>query len=159
MLVLLVFGNALNRRLGNGYYLLLYFGTIVALGLFARIFCSGYLLGASGAIYAVIAACVLLMPANIVELCYFALFPVTLLIGLFNRPQHWVFWLIRWDWFEFRAFWGILLIPMLEIWGLFWWGWNWTNLGHLFGAVCGVAIVLMLPEELTMKRRKTTFDF
>ncbi len=89
MWTLLVFGNPLNRRLGNGYYLLLYFGTILFLGLFARLFCTGYLMGASGGVFAVIVACALLMPANIVDLGYFALFPITLLVGLFYRPKHW----------------------------------------------------------------------
>jgi membrane associated rhomboid family serine protease len=158
MWTLMVVGNPVNRRLGNGYYLLLYMGTLVALGLFFRLFCSGDGMGASGAIFAVIAACVLLMPAYMVELCYFALFPITLLIGLFHRPKHWVYWFIRWDWFELRALWGIVLVPFLELWGLYWWGWNWTNLGHLFGVVCGVAIVLMLPEHLTMKRRRSSLD-
>jgi membrane associated rhomboid family serine protease len=159
MWTLLVFGNPLNRRLGNGYYLALYLGTLLTLGVFARLFCTGYLVGASGAIFGVVAACVLLMPSAMVDLYYFALFPITLLIGLFHRPAHWLFWFIRWDRFEMRAVWGILLVPFLEVWGLYWWGWNWTNLGHLFGVVCGVAIVLMLPEELTMKRRQPSFDF
>lgn len=43
MWTLMVFGNPLNRRLGNGFYLLLYFGTILGLGVFARLFCNGYL--------------------------------------------------------------------------------------------------------------------
>lgn len=159
MWMLMVFGNPFNRRLGNRYYLALYIGTIFLLGAFARLCCGGYLMGASGAIFAVIAACVLLMPSYIVELYYFALFPITLLIGLVHRPKHWVFWFIRWDGFEMRAIWGLALVPFLEIWGLFWWGWNWTNLGHLFGLICGLAIVLLLPESLTMKRCQTSFDF
>ena len=48
---------------------------------------------------------------------------------------------------------GLLLIPFLELWGLFWSGWNWTNLGHLVGLVCGIAAVLLLPTRVTMKRR------
>lgn len=153
MWALLVFGNPVNRRLGNGYYLLLYFGTILTLGLFARIFCSGYLVGASGGIFAVIAACILLMPGHIVEMCYFALFPITLLIGLVHRPKHVAHWFIRWDMFEMRVLWGIVLVPFLELWGLFWWRWNWTNLGHLMGLACGIAMVLMMPKTITMKRQ------
>jgi membrane associated rhomboid family serine protease len=159
MWTLLVFGNALNRRLGNGYYLSLYLGTILTLGLFARLFCNGYLVGASGAIFAVIAASVLLMPSKSIELCYFAIFPITILIGLFHRPAHWLQWIIRWDRFEARMFWGLVLVPFLEFWGLFWWGWNWTNLGHILGLICGVAIVLMLPAEVSMNRRQTSLDF
>jgi len=153
MWVLLVFGNPVNRRLGNAYYLMTYFGTVVALGLFASLFADGYLLGSSGAIFAVIGVCVLLLPASLIEVFYLALFPITLIIGLIHRPPHWVFWFIRWDKFEMRAFWAIFLVPLLELWSLFWWGWNWTNLAHLFGLACGVAAVLMLPTQITMRRR------
>lgn len=153
MLVLLVFGTPVNRRLGNGWYLIAYLGTALALGIFARLFCPGPLIGASGAIFAVIAIALLLLPSAIIEIFYFALFPVTLLIGLLHRPQHWVFWFIRWDRFEMRAWWGLFLVPFLELWGLFWNGWNWTNLGHLLGLFCGVAVVLLLPTSITMKRR------
>src|SRR5437868_3197835 len=34
MWMLWLFGNPVNRRLGNGYYLLAYLGTLLALGLF-----------------------------------------------------------------------------------------------------------------------------
>ena len=47
----------------------------------------------------------------------------------------------------------LVLVPFLELWGLFWSGWNWTNLGHLFGLFCGVAAVLMLPARITMRSR------
>ncbi|MDB5335152.1 MAG: rane associated serine protease, rhomboid family [Planctomycetaceae bacterium] len=153
MLALLVFGTPVNRRLGNGWYLLAYLGAATALGLFARLFSPGLLIGASGAIFAVIAIAILLMPSAIIEIFYFALFPFTLLIGIFHRPKHWVFWFIRWDSFELRVWWGLFLVPLLELWGLFCNGWNWTNLGHMFGLLCGVAIVLLLPTEITMKRR------
>ena len=152
MLALLVFGTPVNRRLGNGWYLVAYLGSALFLGLFARLFSGGYLMGASGAIFAVIAIACLLLPSAIIEIWYFALFPMTLLIGLFHRPKHWVFWFIRWDWFEMRAWWGLLLVPFLELWGLFWCGWNWTNLGHLFGLLCGVGVVLLLPSRISMNR-------
>jgi len=158
MWTLLVFGNALNRRLGNGYYLLLYLGTIVALGVFVRLFCGGGLAGASGAIFAVIAACALLMPSRMVDLVYFALLPLTLLMGLFYRPVHWLGWFIRWGEFQVRAIWGLIFVPLLELWSLYWWGWNWTNLGHLFGMICGVAAVLLMPGTITMGRR-ASLDF
>ena len=153
MLALLVFGTPVNRRLGNGWYLISYLGAAVTLGLFARIFSPGLLIGASGAIFAVIAIALLLMPSAMLEVYYFALFPVTLITGVLSPPKHWVFWFIRWDSFQLRVAWGLLLVPLLELWGLYWNGWNWTNLGHLFGLVCGVIIVLMLPTQITMKRR------
>jgi membrane associated rhomboid family serine protease len=153
MLALLVFGTPVNRRLVNGWYLLAYLGSALILGLFARLLCPGPLIGASGAIFAVIAIALLLLPSALIEIYYFALFPVTLLIGLIQRPAHWVFWFIRWDRFEIRAWWGLFLVPLLEFRGLFWNGWNWMNLGHPFGLFCGLVIVLLLPTSITMKRR------
>jgi membrane associated rhomboid family serine protease len=153
MWVLWVFGNPVNRRLGNGYYALAYLGTAVTLGVFAWLFCTGGLLGASGAIFGVLAIAMLLMPAARIEVGYVALFPLTLLLGLLWRPRTWLFWLIRWDKFDLWALWGLVLVPLLEIEGLWWCGWNWTNLGHLLGFLCGVVVVLLLPTEISMNRR------
>ena len=97
MLTLLVFGSALNRRIGNVWYLLTYLGSSIALGLFAWVFRSGTMMGASGAIFAVIAMTMLLPPMATVESFYFALFPVTLLLAFIKPPPQWVFWFIRWD--------------------------------------------------------------
>jgi hypothetical protein len=47
---------------------------------------------------------------------------------------------------------------MLEILGLFCWGWNWTNLGHLLGLVCGVAVVLLLPGSITMNKQRVAWE-
>lgn len=152
MLALLVFGTPVNRRLGNGWYLAAYVGSAVFLGVFARLFSNGGLIGASGAIFSVIAIACLLLPSALITIWYFALFPVTLLLGLVHRPRHWVFWFIRWDALEIRAYWGLILVPFLELWGLFWCGWNWTNLGHLFGLLCGVGVVLLLPSKISMNR-------
>jgi membrane associated rhomboid family serine protease len=156
MIALLVFGTPVNRRIGNGWYLLVYLGTALFIGLFVRLFVGGNLLGASGSIFAVIAIAVILMPSATIEVAYFALFPFTLLMGLIQAPPHWVFWLIRWDRFSIRAWWGLVLVPLLEFWGLFSNGLNWTNLGHLFGLACGVAAVLMMPMQITMNRRWST---
>jgi membrane associated rhomboid family serine protease len=153
MLALLVFGTPANRRVGNGWYLVIYLGSAMALGLFARVFSSSGLIGSSGAIFAVIAVVALLLPSAKVDIFYFALFPFTVLLGLFKKPQHWVFWFIRWDFLQVRAVWVLLLIPLLELWSLSCCGWNWTNLGHLFGLLCGVAAVLLLPASVSMNRR------
>lgn len=133
MIALLVFGTPVNRRIGNGWYLAIYLGTCLSIGLFVRMFVGGNLLGASGAIFAVIAMAAILMPSAIIDVAYFALFPVTVLIGLLQAPPHWVFWFIRWDKFSIRAWWGLILVPLLEICGLLGNGLNWTNLGHLSG--------------------------
>lgn len=151
MWVLLVIGNAVNRRIGNAYYVICYFGTIVTLGLFARLFAGQYLVGSSGAIFAIIAVLTMLLPAARSRISYVALFPITLIIGLFVRPSHWLYWLIRFDSVRLRAIWLLLLVPVMEIAGLFWW-WNWTNLGHLFGFACGVIFVALLPANVSMRR-------
>jgi membrane associated rhomboid family serine protease len=153
MWALLVFGTPVNRRLGNGWYLVSYLGAVVALGLFARLFCTGCLIGASGAIFAMIAVAIMLLPSAMVEVACFTLFPITLIMGIMMHPKHWVFWFIRWDILELRVYWGLILVPLLELWGLYWNGWNWTNFGHLCGLLCGVAIVLLLPAQVTLKRR------
>lgn len=65
-----VFGTPVNRRIGNGWYLTAYLGTATAIGLFVRMFVSGNMLGASGAIFAVIAVAVILMPSSIIDVAY-----------------------------------------------------------------------------------------
>ena len=124
MFALLVFGTAVNRRLGNGWYLVLYMGTVLCLGVGARLMSSQLIYGSSGAIFAVIATALMLFPSAILEIGYFALFPITLIAGVLSAPKHWVFWFIRVDTFKMRAMWGLLLVPLLELWGLYWSGWS-----------------------------------
>lgn len=155
MWLLLVFGNPVNRRLGNGWYLAAYFGTLAVLGLFARQCIGGYLLGASGGIFAVIMIALLLLPAARIELAYLALFPITLLMALYSRPKEWHCLLIRWGKCSVLAVWALFFVPLMELWSLFWSGWNWTNAGHLLGMFCGIAVVLMLPTRISMPRRAT----
>jgi membrane associated rhomboid family serine protease len=154
--VLWLFGNPVNRRIGNGNYLLVYLGSLVTLGLLARLFAGGLLLGASGAVFAIQMLFFLLMPRAEVVVGYAALFPVTLLLGLLARPAHAVYWLVRWDTFTLHAWAGLLLVPFLELFGLWWSGGNWTNLGHLLGLLCGVVAVLLLPSAVTLPRRAGT---
>lgn len=159
MWVLWLVGNPVNRRLGDGYYLLAYLGTILALGVFARIFAPNPLIGSSGAVFAVIVIFLMLMPRALVRVSFVALFPFTLLVGLFFRPSHWLFWFIRWDSFDLRAWVGLLVVPVMEICGLWSWGWNWTNLGHLFGLLCGLIVVLSLPTRITIGRREAAVAY
>jgi membrane associated rhomboid family serine protease len=154
MWMLWVFGNAVNRRLGNGLYVGCYLGVAVAVGLCAWILSHGLLVGSSGAIYGVIGIGMLLLPAARVTVYYIALLPATLVIGVFRRPQHWLGWLVRWDHFECRMLWAAAVVPLIEIWGL--WSWfrvgqlNWTHLAHLLGFVFGALIVLALPKRVSM---------
>ena len=148
-----VFGNPVNRRIGNGYYLATYLGTIVLLGIFGRLILPGYSLGASGAVFAVIAMTGLLMPAARLELHYIALFPVTVLLGLLKPPKYWLFWIVRWGTTECRAIFLCVVYPLFEFAAMLWGGLSWTNLGHLAGFFCGVGAVLLLPKSISMGRR------
>ncbi|MEZ5944873.1 MAG: rhomboid family intramembrane serine protease [Planctomycetaceae bacterium] len=161
MWVLYLFGNAVNHRIGNTLYLVSYLGIAILLGLFARIFSSGLLIGASGAIYGVIAMATLLLAGTRVVLHYVAVFPVTLLVGLACKPRHGLDWILRWDHFSFRTLYAIALVPFLEIWGLWrWWSLlgvvSWTHLGHLFGFFVGIAAVLCLPLRVSMRMQAMT---
>lgn len=153
MFTLLIFGTAVNRRVGNEWYLVIYLGSSCALGLFVWLFVPGHFLGASGAIFAVIAVALLLLPSARIDIAYFALFPTTLLVGLLHAPHQPAGWFIRWDRFLMRAWWGLFLVPLLELWGLIAVGWNWTNLGHLLGLLFGILAVLLLPTRITLNRR------
>ena len=91
MLALLVFGSALNRRIGNRWYLATYLGSATALGILAWLFLNGTLMGASGAIFAVIAMSMMLIPKAIIDVFYFALFPATILLAIIKPPGQWVY--------------------------------------------------------------------
>jgi membrane associated rhomboid family serine protease len=152
MWALWVFGNPVNRRLGNAYYALVYLGAAVVLGLFARLIISTWLLGASGAIFAVIAVALVLMPRASVEIACVAVFPLTLVIGLLSKPaQSWQ-WLLRSAVYGIPAVWALALIPLMQLF-LFWWDqWSVSSLAHLLGMLCGVGAVLALPTRVTMRR-------
>jgi membrane associated rhomboid family serine protease len=160
MWTLWVFGNPVNRRLGNGYYLLAYLGTIVALGVLARVCYFGNVIGASGGIFAVMTISMFLMPAARLVLAYWAIFPFSLIPALLRRPRYGIFWFIYGGTCRVKMLWCLALIVLLELLSLFvsfftpyssvW------NFGHLLGVFCGVAIVLMLPTQITMKYRVAT---
>jgi membrane associated rhomboid family serine protease len=96
MWALWVFGNPVNRRLGDGYYLLAYLGTVVAIGLIGWLFYSGVVMGASGGVFAVMTVAMILMPGARLLLAYVICFPITVLVGLISPPkQYWLYWFIR----------------------------------------------------------------
>jgi membrane associated rhomboid family serine protease len=159
MWTLWVFGNPVNRRLGNGLYLLAYLGTAVVLGLFARLVLPVGLAGSSGAIYAVIAIALILMPAAVLRIACLAVFPLTLVVGLFSRPKLWFQWLVRWAIYGVSALWAFLLIPLMELALFFWYRWSPTHLAHLLGMLCGLGVVLLLPTRTTMGRRSIADAF
>ena len=155
MWALWVFGNPVNRRLGNWWYLLVYLGSAVIIGVLLRLLAGIDLVGASGAVFAVIAVCLILMPNAVIEIFLIAVFPLSLLVGVFARPGHWIWWFVRFGKFHIKALWGLLIVPIMEISGLLFSGWNWTNFGHLLGLACGVGAVLMLPRRISIKCQPT----
>jgi membrane associated rhomboid family serine protease len=159
MWMLWVFGNPANRRIGNGYYLMAYLGTILVLGLLAKLATGVCLAGSSGAIFAVMVIALMLMPAALIEVGYMVLFPLSLIVGLFSRPKYGLYWFIRAGTFGIKAVWCLALIPLLELWAFIWSGWSFTNLAHLLGMVCGLVVVLMLPAQISMGRRTAAEAF
>jgi membrane associated rhomboid family serine protease len=155
MWTLWVFGNPVNRRLGNGPFLLAYLGSAVALGLFARLLMPVAMVGSSGAVFSVIAIALVLMPAAVLELACLAMFPLTIVVGLLSRPAHWLHWLVRGAIHRVAALWALALIAILQIALFFWYHWSATHLAHLLGMLCGLAVVLLLPTRITMGRRST----
>jgi membrane associated rhomboid family serine protease len=153
MWFLWVFGNPVNRRIGNGYYLLAYLGTTVALGILVRLFLHVNLVGSSGAIFAVVIVALILIPSGLLQVAYLLLFPLSVIPGLLRPPKYWLHWFIRWGVVSVPAVWCLVLVPLLELWSLFWNGWGWGTVAHLLGMVCGVAVVLMLPTRITMPGR------
>ena len=154
----IVFGNPVNRRLGNGYYLLAYVGSILVLGLVARMFLHVSLAGSSGGLFAVIAIALILMPKARLQIGYLVLFPLTLLVGLLKLPDHWLYWFVRWGVFSLRAVWLLALIPLIQLWSFFWSGWSMVYAAHLLGMVCGIAVVLLLPARISMPRPRAASD-
>jgi membrane associated rhomboid family serine protease len=150
MWVLWVFGNKLNIRLGNCLYALIYLSATLGLGIFLRLLLRVDVVGASGCIFAVLAISLMLMSGSMISMLCVAFFPISLLLGLFSRPKHWVLWFVRWGQFKIKGLWALLIIPAFELWSLIWQGWNWTNIGHLLGLICGIVIVLMLPKRISM---------
>jgi membrane associated rhomboid family serine protease len=158
MWVLWVFGNPVNRRLGNGPYLLVYLGCLIAVGVFARIFLPVGLIGSSGSVFAVLTIALILMPSALIETAYLAVFPLTLLLGVLKRPKYGLNWFLSWDIITVPALWCLVLIPLMELCSLLWrawyfgWIWSWTPGAHLLGILCGVVAVLMLPGRVTGSR-------
>jgi membrane associated rhomboid family serine protease len=157
MWTLWVFGNVVNRRLGNYYYLCAYLGSVLVLGIIARVFYFGHVIGASGGIFAIITIALFLFPAARLVLAYWAIFPFSLIPALLRRPKYGIFWFVYGGMCRVKMIWCLALIVVLELCSLI--GSLWSpyssvwNVGHLLGVLCGVAIVLVLPDRITMRRR------
>lgn len=157
MWFLWVVGNPVNRRIGNFYYTATYLGTILVIGLLARLICNSYVFGSSGAVFAIIAVAALLLPIKRVEIHYLALFPLTIIFGLMRPPKYALHWFVRWDSASVPVMLLSFFFLVLEVFGfLLWLLWGTisiTSMGHLLGFVCGIIAVLMLPTKITIKQQ------
>lgn len=152
MWVLWLFGNPVNRRIGNLFYVLAYLGTAISLGIVYWFFGSRPLMGSSAVIFAILLLFMMLLPSATIRVGFLALAPLTLIVGLFSRPSDWIGWLCRWGSFQVGARTAMAIAVVFELAGFFWYGWNWVTLAHLSGLLCGVVIVLLLPERITTRR-------
>jgi membrane associated rhomboid family serine protease len=121
------------------------------MGLLTRMILPAQLLGASGGIFMVMIICFMLLPSARLAVGYVALFPITLVIGLFQRPKYPLYWIVRAGEFYIPALWCLILVPLMELWALIWSGWSLTPLAHLLGMLCGLGVVLLLPKRISMR--------
>ena len=84
MWVLWLFGNPVNRRIGNFYYVLSYLGTAVSLGVIYWFCGSRPLVGSSAVIFAILFLFMMLMPSATIRVGYLALAPLTLIVAPFQ---------------------------------------------------------------------------
>ena len=71
MCILWVFGNAVNRRLGNLWYSIVYFGIAIIIGILTRMLCGPNLIGVPGVIFAILVIGLILMPAAKIDILFF----------------------------------------------------------------------------------------
>jgi membrane associated rhomboid family serine protease len=124
MLFLYLFGNNVNDKMGHIGYLLFYLaGAVFAAIGYAATSTSGGLLGASGAVWAVTGAYLVLFPRAHVSVVYFFV-----LIGHLELPS-WVFVL-------FQLFWDVIALgnPNSEV----------AHVAHVAGALFGFGMSLSL---------------
>ena len=98
----------------------------------------------------------MLLPAARLTVAYGAIFPLSLILGLFRRPRYGIEWFLCGGTVQLKCIWCLALIPLIELAAMCWtwligYGGVW-GLGHLLGMVCGVAIVLLLPKRISMRR-------
>jgi len=123
MFFLFVFGNAINAKLGHGWYLLCFFGIgILESALWLLIGGGRSCLGASAAIMGIVGLFLVFYPRNDIKLV-------------------WWFYTIEVDSYYISAFWIILLYVALDLIGAIWFGNAGIGfLAHLAGAGIGLAI-------------------
>jgi membrane associated rhomboid family serine protease len=123
LLFLYIFGNNVNDRMGNAGYLGFYLASGVIAGV-AHVLSSGKpVIGASGAVFGVTGAFMVLFPRSRVTLVYFFI-----LIGAF----------------DLAGMWFVLAYFALQVWQLGGGGGNTAYMAHIGGAVFGFAVCMLL---------------
>ena len=129
LLFLWVFGNAINSKFGHLGYVLFYLSMAMLAGLTHYNLTGSPGVGASGAIYAVMAAFLVFYPLNDVRIAYF----------------FWWFLVFRWGKFELA---GIFVVVAYVLWDLLmiWFG---ADIGvghwaHVGGFAAGFSVALLL---------------
>lgn len=134
MLFLWVFGNAICYKLGNILYLPTFFVLGIASALAYSIYCSGPMLGASGAINGIIGMSLVFFPTNEIT-CLFFWFPVVRRFSVSSYVMI-LFWL------AFDILGAILGGGMVAYW---------AHLGGFFGGF-GLALLLLKIDYIKMTR-------
>lgn len=143
---LAVFGDDVEVRLGRGRYLAFYLaGAVAAAGVHAAFEPSGWrpLVGASGAIGALLAAYVVWFPRSGVQAYVFVLAPLWWALRLVGRPPHfYLWWLPAWayvGWWAVVQGWqavGTLTVRDVAAPGVAWWA-------HVGGFAFGIAVAAL----------------
>jgi len=129
MVFLLVFGNAVNAKLGHGLFLLAYFALGIVAGVAWLSFGDGAAaLGASGAIMGLVGLFLVYFPRNDVNVFYL----------IFIGPA------ARGGAFTISSYWLILLYVALDLLGFLGPGSGVAHVAHLGGTAAGVAAGLLL---------------
>jgi membrane associated rhomboid family serine protease len=125
-----VFGNAVCSKIGNFLYLIIFILGGVIAGSVHMVFDGRPVIGASGAISAILGVCFILYPWNDVK-CLFFVIPVKIAC----------FFIILW-WFTLDLLFAFLLIKFAKV--AYW--------EHVGGFIGGIIIILILLKLKLVKR-------
>ena len=142
MIFLWVFGNAVCEKVGNAAYPFLFVGLGILAGMAHVLFSDHPAIGASGAISGVMAMCLVWFPTNEISCFYFA----------------WLFFYIRYGWFEVSSYWIMLLWLAFDILGAALGLGGVAYWAHIGGFAAGfvLAIVLMQLRRVSMDDTERT---
>ena len=125
---LIAWHNAINARLGDWQFLLLYFGSGIVSNIISLLLGPSVAsLGASGAIMGIMGACLILYPLNDVRCIY-------------------VF-IIKLGRVEISSYWLLIAFFLLDIFGVLTGGSGINHLAHISGFLFGAAVLWLLAAR------------